>query len=239
MSIPLTSAASWLADNANTLHGTGWEDAVQDFLASDAGQGLCARLDERLRAGAVVVPPEPFRALRLTPRPAVRVVILGQDPYHGEGQANGLAFSVHAGVPVPPSLRNIFKELGIWGPERKTQGGLEGWAAQGVLLLNTVLTTELGQAAAHAGWGWERLTDALIQRAAAQPHVVFMLWGSHAQAKRALIGGDPGRVLCCYHPSPLSATRGPTPFMGSGVFQRANAWLEAAGVPPVDWAAQA
>lgn len=228
-------AKQWLAEAAGTLADSGWQTDVQHFLASEAGQGLCTRLDERLRAGHVLVPADPFRALRLTPLPALRLVILGQDPYHGEGQANGLAFSVHAGVAVPPSLRNIFKELGIWCPERKAQGGLESWAAQGVLLLNTALTTELGRAGAHAGWGWERLTDALIERAAAQPGVAFMLWGKHAQSKRAFIGGDPARVLCCNHPSPLSATRGDTPFLGSGVFGQANAWLAAASLPPVDW----
>ncbi|WP_335583024.1 uracil-DNA glycosylase [Comamonas serinivorans] len=208
---------------------------MTDFLAGETGQALCARLDERLRAGVTVLPPDPFRALRLTPRHAVRVVILGQDPYHGDGQANGLAFSVQSGVTPPPSLRNIFKEVGVWRTDRKPVGELEGWAAQGVLLLNTVLTVELGQPAAHAGWGWEVLTDRLIDRLAALD-VVFLLWGSHAQAKRGRIEGDAERVLCCNHPSPLSATRGATPFLGSRVFEQANAWLSAHGQTPVNWA---
>lgn len=229
-------AEQWLSACARQLTGTGWDDVVLPFLASPVGQALCARLDERRQAGVAVVPQDPFRALRLTPLQTVRVVILGQDPYHGEGQANGLAFSVQAGVAPPPSLRNIFKEAGLWRADRKPVGELEGWAAQGVLLLNTVLTVELGRPAAHAGWGWEQLTDRLIVRLA-HSDAVFLLWGNHAQAKRSLIAGDERRILCCNHPSPLSATRGSKPFIGSHVFERANAWLAGQGERPVDWSA--
>ena len=218
-----------------------WRSLVADFLESDVGQRLSARLAERLAAGAVVYPPEPFRALALTPLDRVRVVILGQDPYHGPGQAEGLSFSVPAGVRIPPSLRNMFKELqqslGVVTPPH---GSLVHWARQGVLLLNTCLTVEDGQPASHARWGWEVLTDALV-RAVAQngQAVVFMLWGAHAQAKRSLIdaAAPDGRhqVLQANHPSPLSALRPPVPFLGCDHFAQANAWLLARGQKTIDW----
>ena len=209
----------------------GWQAVVQAFFASPTGQSLQRYLADRLAAGAVVFPPDPLRALKLTPPEAVRVVILGQDPYHGRGQAEGLAFSVAPGVRLPPSLRNIFKEmerdLGTPFPPMPDPGGsLVAWAAQGVLLLNTCLTVEEGQAASHSGKGWEQLTDAVIKTVAegAQP-VVFMLWGNHAQSKRALIPADRGHlVLCSNHPSPLSALRPPVPFIGNGHFGQAKAF---------------
>lgn len=218
-----------------------WAVLVQDFLASAAGQRLAARLTERLAVGAVVYPPEPLRALTLTPLGQVRVVILGQDPYHGPGQAEGLSFSVPDGVRIPPSLRNIFKELnqslGVPVPQ---QGSLERWARQGVLLLNACLTVEEGQAASHAGWGWGVLTDALIRAVAqsAQP-VVFMLWGAHAQAKKSLIhaagGGSHHLVLEANHPSPLSALRPPAPFLGCRHFVLANDFLNQQAQKRIDW----
>ncbi len=218
-----------------------WRSLVADFLESDVGQRLSARLAERLAAGAVVYPPEPFRALALTPLDQVRVVILGQDPYHGPGQAEGLSFSVPAGVRIPPSLRNMFKELqqslGVVTPPH---GSLVHWARQGVLLLNTCLTVEDGQPASHARWGWAVLTDALV-RAVAQngQAVVFMLWGAHAQAKSDWIeasgGTSPHLVLKANHPSPLSAMRPPEPFLGCGHFALANDFLSRHAQKPIDW----
>ncbi|WP_037471920.1 uracil-DNA glycosylase [Simplicispira psychrophila] len=210
----------------------GWQPLVNGFFASAAGQGLLAFLQARLQAGAVIFPPQPLRALEWTPPESVRVVILGQDPYHGRGQSHGLAFSVAPGVRVPPSLRNIFKEierdLGVPSPPWPQPGGsLVAWAQQGVLLLNACLTVEEGQPASHAGKGWELLSDAVLRHVAqsAQP-VVFMLWGAHAQAKRALIPADCGHwVLCANHPSPLSALRPPVPFIGCGHFGQAQAFL--------------
>ena len=180
-----------------------------------------------------------FRALDLTPPSKVRVVILGQDPYHGAGQAHGLCFSVKPGVPPPPSLVNIFKELDSdLGLPRPRHGFLESWAQQGVLLLNSVLTVEMGKAASHQGRGWERFTDAVIRHVAAKPEpVVFLLWGSYAQKKGAFIDGieQGGRhlVLKSVHPSPLSAHGG---FFGCRHFSQANAFLTERGLVPIDWA---
>ena len=207
----------------------GWEPLVCDFFASAAGAKLRAFLQARLDAGATIFPPRPLRALELTPPEDVRVVILGQDPYHGRGQAEGLAFSVAPGVALPPSLRNIFKELqrdlGTPPPAFPQPGGsLVKWAQNGVLLLNTTLTVEEGRPASHAGQGWELLTDAVIRHVAQGPRpVVFMLWGAHAQGKRAVIPQDRGHlVLCANHPSPLSALRPPVPFIGCGHFGQAR-----------------
>lgn len=176
-----------------------------------------------------------FRALDLTPLDAVRVVILGQDPYHGEGQAHGLCFSVPDGVRPPPSLVNIFKELqSDLGIRPSPHGFLEHWARQGVLLLNSVLTVEMGQAASHQNRGWERFTDAVIRIVNARPDpVVFMLWGSYAQKKAAFVDQDRHLVLKAPHPSPLSAHNG---FFGCRHFSQANAFLEAHGRQPIDWA---
>lgn len=213
----------------------GWQALVDDFFAGEVGVKLQRFLRERLDAGAVIFPPQPLRALELTPPEQVRVVILGQDPYHGRGQAEGLAFSVAPGVPLPPSLRNIFKELqrdlGTPPPAFPQPGGsLVKWATHGVLLLNTCLTVEEGQAASHSGRGWEVLTDAMIRQVAAGDRpVVFMLWGAHAQSKRALIDAGRHRVLTANHPSPLSALRPPLPFIGCGHFGEARAWRERHG----------
>jgi len=219
------------ANHAKWLVAPGWQALVDQFFQSDAGQGMVQLLRQRLDAGAVVFPPQPLRALQLTPPESVRVVILGQDPYHGRGQAEGLAFSVAPGVRIPPSLRNIFKELqrdlGVPAPAFPLPGGsLVRWAHQGVLLLNTCLTVEEGLPASHSGRGWERLTDAVIRQVSqgAAP-VVFMLWGAHAQSKRALIDASRHLVLTANHPSPLSALRAPAPFIGCGHFSRALTWL--------------
>jgi uracil-DNA glycosylase len=224
------------ADPADWPVAPGWQPLADDFFAGARGQALLAFLRARLEAGATVFPPQPLRALRLTPPGQVRVVILGQDPYHGRGQAEGLAFSVAPGVALPPSLQNIFKEmqrdLGVPFPAFPHPGGsLVKWAEHGVLLLNTCLTVEEGQPASHSGKGWELLTDAVIRHVAegARP-VVFMLWGSHAQSKRALIPRERGHlVLTANHPSPLSALRPPAPFIGCGHFGQARAFREQHG----------
>jgi uracil-DNA glycosylase len=198
---------------------------------------LKAFLLEEKQRGKSIFPrgPEYFRALDLTPLSDVKVVILGQDPYHGQGQAHGLCFSVQPGVRIPPSLVNIYKELqsdlGI-APAR--HGFLESWAKQGVLLLNSVLTVEESRAASHQGKGWERFTDAVIRTVNDECNAVaFMLWGSYAQKKAAFVDASRHLVLKAAHPSPLSAHNG---FLGSKHFSKANAYLKANGREPIDWA---
>ncbi|MEG2580938.1 uracil-DNA glycosylase [Comamonas sp.] len=224
------------ADPAGWMVADGWHGAVTAFFASPKGQRLQAYLQQRLQAGAVIFPPQPLRALELTAPEDVRVVILGQDPYHGRGQAEGLAFSVAPGVRLPPSLLNIFKEmqrdLGAPFPPMPQPGGsLVKWAQNGVLLLNTCLTVEEGQAASHSKRGWEELTDAVIRQVAEQGRpTVFMLWGAHAQSKLPLIPQDRGHlVLMSNHPSPLSALRPPVPFIGNRHFSQAKAFREQHG----------
>lgn len=226
------------ADPACWPVASGWKALADGFFTSAKGVQLVHFLQRRLHEGATIFPPEPLRALHLTPPEAVRVVILGQDPYHGRGQAEGLAFSVASGVALPPSLRNIFKEiqrdLGTPFPDFPEPGGsLAKWARHGVLLLNTCLTVEEGLPASHAGRGWEVLTDAVIKAVSdgARP-AVFMLWGAHAHGKRPLI--DPSRhlVLLANHPSPLSALRPPIPFIGCGHFSQARAWRQQHEVDP-------
>ena len=215
-----------------------WRAHLQTFINSDAYRPLCAFVDEQLAAGKTVYPAEVFRALRLTHPDDVKVVIVGQDPYHGDDkghpQAHGLAFSVPSPVRPPPSLRNIFKEITAeFGYVMPAHGCLDAWARQGVLLLNTVLTVEQAKAASHAKRGWEACTDTLIRELAHRhQHLVFMLWGAHAQAKRALLDGRPHCVLEAPHPSPLSAHRG---FLGCGHFLLANEYLVANGRAPIDW----
>lgn len=217
----------------------GWQPIIDAFFAGPAGERLTAFLRERLAAGAVIYPPRPLRALEATPLARVHAVILGQDPYHGAGQAEGLAFSVPAGVKPPPSLRNIFQELGC-GSDRPMprSGSLVHWAEHGVLMLNAVLTVEDGQPGSHAGKGWELLTDALVEAAAAHASpCAYLLWGAHAQAKAPLIertAAAHGRevlVLRANHPSPLSARRPPVPFLGCGHFAEASRWLAERGCP--------
>lgn len=175
-----------------------------------------------------------YNALRVTPYASTKVVILGQDPYHGPGQAHGLSFSVRPGVQPPPSLLNIFKEMeSDIGCARPNHGCLLGWAEQGVLLLNTTLTVAQGRPKSHAGHGWETLTDAIIAKLSArQTPMVFILWGAHAQSKVALIDTYRHHIIKSPHPSPLSASRG---FFGSRPFSRANAYLIQDGLDPIDW----
>lgn len=239
--------ASWQPGNWPVA--AGWDEAVAEFLSSAAGQALAKSVQARLDAGAVIYPPTPFKALALTPLDQVRVVILGQDPYHGAGQAQGLAFSVAPGIKIPPSLRNIFKEIQresgklsvIQAEKGDKSGSLVKWAEQGVLLLNTCLTVEDGLPASHAKLGWEGLTDTLISLVVKHnKKVVFMLWGAHAQAKQALIRAEDlleneHLVLCANHPSPLSAMRPPAPFMGCGHFGSANTFLANHVISPINW----
>jgi uracil-DNA glycosylase len=219
----------------------GWREVTEAFAAGATGQALTAFVDQRVREGAVVYPDRVFRALELTALQDVRVVILGQDPYHGPGQAQGLAFSVAPGQrKLPPSLRNLLKEVQAdTGIASICRDDLTPWAQQGVLLLNTALTVEDGAPQSHAGRGWEVLTDALLARVAARPApTVFMLWGASAQRKRPLVEQN-GRhlVLAANHPSPLSALRPPMPFIGCRHFSRANSFLaeQRPGTVPVSW----
>lgn len=206
-------------------------------MASSQGRRLAEFVQQRLDGGATIYPAQPLRALELTPLSSVHAVVLGQDPYHGQGQAEGLAFSVRPGVKVPPSLANILKECRRSLDEPvPTNGSLVEWARNGVLLLNTSLTVEDGQPASHSKRGWEALTDALLAKVAASASpCVYMLWGAHAQAKASLIEesakrhGRDALILQANHPSPLSARRPPVPFVGCGHFSIAREWLAARG----------
>lgn len=213
-----------------------WKEHIGDYLDRPEMLALSAFLRDEKAQGKVIYPPGPeiFSAFEHTPFDKVRVVILGQDPYHGPDQAHGLSFSVRPGVRVPPSLQNMFKEIeNCLDIPRPDHGCLTPWADRGVLLLNAVLTVEAGQAASHQGRGWEGFTDAAIDALSREREgLVFMLWGSHAQKKGQLIDGKRHCILRSVHPSPLSAHRG---FMGCGHFAKANAYLEARGESPVDW----
>jgi uracil-DNA glycosylase len=214
----------------------GWSPLVEAFASSDRGSALLSFLEARRAAGARIHPTRVLHALELTPFASVRVAILGQDPYHGAGQAHGLAFSVPDGVRPPPSLRNIYTELSREFGATPASGNLEFWARQGVLLLNAVLTVEEGQPGSHAQRGWEALTSALIAALSADDRPkVFMLWGAQAQRSASLIAAAPHVVLTANHPSPLSARRPPLPFVGCGHFAQASAFLRAAGRGAIDW----
>lgn len=231
-----------------------WQPVVSAFLKSEAARQLGEFISERLSAGAVIYPEHPLRSLALTPLASVRVVIVGQDPYHGPGQAEGLAFSVPAGIRLPPSLRNIFKELnreaGLAPGPMPSSGSLQSWARQGVLLLNTCLTVEQGCPASHALKGWEALTDAVIDAVIENGRsVVFMLWGAHAQKLGDRMQLRPafmpaqarqGRhlILRANHPSPLSALRPPVPFIGCGHFGASSQFLRERAEFPVQWQSQ-
>ncbi len=214
----------------------GWKQALASEFSSDYMTQLRAFLLAEKQQGKTVYPagPQIFNAFEHTPFDQVKVVILGQDPYHGPGQAHGLCFSVPEGVPPPPSLMNIFKEISRdFGTPMSRNGNLEHWADQGVLLLNATLTVLQGQAGSHQGKGWERFTDAVIDRLNQHREgLVFMLWGSYAQKKGALIDRQRHLVLTAPHPSPLSAHRG---FIGCGHFSSANEYLASLGKQPVNW----
>lgn len=230
LTIPLATQLAGLPD--------AWAAALREPAVAQALAQLDALVARRLAEGATIYPAEPFRALHGLAPADVRVVILGQDPYHGRGQAQGLAFSVPDDERRPPSLRNILKEIAAEYPGVPVAANdLTPWTRQGVLLLNTSLTVEDGQPASHAKRGWEVVTDALIRLVAREPHPkVFMLWGAHAQAKQALLPPDNRHlVLTANHPSPLSALRPPQPFLGCGHFKRANEWLQSQGQKIVDW----
>ena len=213
-----------------------WKARVGDWFARDDMQALAGFLRQRKAAGASIFPPGPqiFAAFDATPFDAVKVVVLGQDPYHGPGQAHGLCFSVLPGVPVPPSLLNIYKELETdVGFARPRHGYLLPWAERGVLLLNSVLTVEEGRAGSHQGRGWEGFTDHVIETLNREREgLVFLLWGSYAQAKGKVIDGRRHRVLKAPHPSPLSAHRG---FLGCRHFSQANDYLARRGTTAIDW----
>ncbi|ALO46548.1 uracil-DNA glycosylase [Pseudohongiella spirulinae] len=213
-----------------------WKALLQDEFQQPYMLALRQFLRDEKAAGKIIYPPGPdiFNALNSTPFDKVRVVILGQDPYHGSGQAHGLCFSVKKGVAVPPSLKNIYKELGQdLGLSVPAHGNLSHWTQQGVLLLNAVLTVESGRAGAHQNKGWERFTDKIIALLnERREHLVFMLWGSYAQKKGAIIDRRRHLVLQSAHPSPLSAHRG---FLGNRHFSSANHYLQAHQQPPIDW----
>ncbi|WP_394175021.1 uracil-DNA glycosylase [Thalassotalea litorea] len=217
------------------------EHSWQGFFEQQKSQPYFREIEDSIRAqrhaGEVIYPEDGqlFRAFTLTPLDQVKVVVLGQDPYHGPNQAHGLAFSVNEGVKVPPSLRNIFKELeqDIEGFNIPQSGDLTAWAKQGVLLLNTVLSVQQGKAHSHSKLGWETFTQQVMLELNKQPGpIVYLLWGSHAQSKGQVIDNPKHRVLTAVHPSPLSAYRG---FFGCQHFSMANAYLQEQGEIPIDW----
>ena len=213
-----------------------WREVIGGEFDKDYMQSLREFLLQRKQQGAVIYPPtnQWFSALNTTPFEDVRVVVLGQDPYHGVGQAHGLCFSVTPGIKVPPSLANIYKEIkSDLGIDQPNHGCLISWAQQGVLLLNATLTVEDGCAGAHQGKGWEQFTDEIIKAVNQKREgVVFMLWGSYAQKKSIMIDSSRHLILKSVHPSPLSAYRG---FFGCGHFSAANHYLQERGVKPIDW----
>lgn len=215
----------------------GWKAVLGEEFDKPYMQALGEFLRAEKAAGKEIFPPGGliFNALNSTPLERVKVVIIGQDPYHGPGQAHGLCFSVQPGVPVPPSLQNIFKELKRdLNIDPPNHGCLQHWAEQGVLLLNTSLTVEQGKAGSHASAGWQPFTDKVIEVVSRErPHLVFLLWGAHAQSKERLIDPTKHLILRSPHPSPLSAHRG---FIGNGHFGRTNKFLEQHGLAPVVWA---
>lgn len=217
------------------MFGNDWDEVLKDEIRQPYFEELMQQVKEEYRTHTVY-PPEPllFQALKLTPFASVKAVILGQDPYHGPGQAHGLSFSVLPGVKIPPSLRNMYKELAsdldVSVPDH---GYLIHWAEEGVLLLNTVLTVREGQAASHQKLGWQRFTDAVIRAIGERKQpAVFILWGAHAQKKEVLIDAERHAVLKSVHPSPLSARGG---FFGSRPFSKSNDYLVSHGIQPINW----
>lgn len=218
-----------------------WKSVLEPFFASATGQELLSKLASSIQGGKTIFPPDPFYALRLIKPSDVHVVILGQDPYHEQGEATGLAFSVPAQrSKLPPSLKNIFKEIAReYEDSVQTNGDLSSWAKEGVLLLNATLTVEEGRANAHAKWGWTHLTDAIIAHVLEKSNVTaFALWGNFAQAKEAFIRNNSRGnllILKSNHPSPLSASRPPVPFVGCGHFKQINDFLVNNALEPIRW----
>lgn len=211
-----------------------WRSMIESFLSGPTGE----RIQKAIAADSSdVYPPTPFLACELTPFENVRVVVIGQDPYHTPGKAEGLAFSVGDKEPLPPSLRNIFKALAVeTGSAVRTKGSLRDWAQQGVLLLNTCFTVRRGEPLSHAKLGWETLSQAMVKALSDEKEgLVFLLWGAPAQKYRALIDEQKHCVIMSSHPSPLSATRGSEPFMTSKCFTRTNSWLQSKGLAPIRW----
>lgn len=235
------SDADLIADRAQKLARvrmeSSWKQALADHLVGESFQKLRDFLKQKQQAGEVIYPVGQliFNAFELTPLSQVKVVILGQDPYHGPRQANGLAFSVQRSIPIPPSLRNVFHELSTdLGLKPSAHGDLTYWAKQGVLLLNSVLTVAAGQPTSHQGQGWEKFTDAVIDVLNDQTErTVFILWGSYAQKKGLRIDTERHLVLKAAHPSPLAANRGG--FFGCRVFSKTNQYLQQHGKAPIDW----
>lgn len=216
---------------------TSWAEVLDQEKQQPYFKQILHHVDQQRAAGKVVYPPQQdvFNAFKLTPFDDVKVIILGQDPYHGPNQAHGLCFSVQKGIKTPPSLANIYKELDrdIASFVIPQHGYLQAWAEQGVLLLNTVLTVEQGNAQSHAKIGWEQFTDEVIKQLSLQSQgLIFLLWGSHAQRKGQIIDGQKHHVLHAPHPSPLSAYRG---FFGCGHFSMANQLLQEQGLSVIDW----
>jgi uracil-DNA glycosylase len=213
-----------------------WKDVLGSEMSEPYFMELTDFIEKERKKGKVIFPPseEVFSALELTPFDQVKVIILGQDPYHGANQAHGLAFSVKKGIPKPPSLVNIFKELSSdLGIEPPAHGNLESWAKEGVLLLNTVLTVEEGRPASHHNKGWERFTDRIIEQLnKKKDHLVFILWGSPAQKKMKMLDAKKHLILTSPHPSPLSSYRG---FFGSKPFSQTNRYLKENGISPLNW----
>lgn len=212
-----------------------WNKRLAEEFEQDYFKQLAERVQYAYQTETVYpVSTDVFSAFRLCPFDMVKVVILGQDPYHGPGQAHGLCFSVQDGTPAPPSLQNIYKEIAAdTGIEVTQSGNLERWAKQGVLLLNATLTVEAGTAGAHQGWGWEQFTDAVIKKISSErKHVVFLLWGNYARSKAALIDQATHLVLEAPHPSPLSAHRG---FFGCKHFSQTNKYLNKNNLKPIQW----
>lgn len=225
---------------ANVKIEPGWGKALEGFFNSPTFVRLSEFLKEEKRKGAIIYPPgaQIFEAFNRTPLSKVKVVILGQDPYHGPGQAHGLCFSVNDGIPFPPSLLNIFKALmaDVPGFTIPASGNLSSWANQGVMLLNATLTVENGKAGSHQKRGWEEFTDEVIKTISKhQSHVVFMLWGAFAQSKANFIDGSKHLILMAPHPSPLSAHKG---FLSCEHFSKCNDWLESKGLEKIDWRLQ-
>lgn len=229
------AAKEVVAKAMQSLHAS-WQPHLGDELEKDYMYELCAFLVSEKQAGKIIFPPmsQLFNAFEFTPFEQVKVVILGQDPYHGPDQAHGLCFSVQAGVRPPPSLKNIFKEINNeLGIEFSDNGCLTSWTEQGVLLLNSVLTVEQNNAGSHQGKGWEQFTDRVIEVLNEQHEgLIFLLWGKYAQDKATVIDCSRHLVLSSPHPSPFSAHRG---FLGNGHFVKANDYLQAQGKTPIDW----